>query len=69
MNAPEERSRVWPPTAAALALAVVAHLSLGPDLDPSSELTDRLAHAAAYGATRHAKTTGEAHCSVGRPRS
>jgi VanZ family protein len=48
MNAPEERIHVSWPSAAALALAGVVFLSLGPEVHPGSELMDRLAHVAAY---------------------
>ncbi len=48
MNAPEEGIRVWRRIAAASALAGVVVLSLGVEVDPGSELMDRLAHASAY---------------------
>jgi VanZ family protein len=42
------RTRGWWPAAAVLAFVGVVVLSLGPDVNPGSELMDRLAHAAAY---------------------
>jgi VanZ family protein len=48
MDEPDRRIRGWWPAAAVLALVGVVVLSLGPDVNPSSELMDRLAHAAAY---------------------
>jgi drug/metabolite transporter (DMT)-like permease len=44
----DRRIRGWWPAAAVLAFVGVVVLSLGHDVNPGSELMDRLAHAAAY---------------------
>jgi VanZ family protein len=48
MDEPDRTVRGWWPAAAALVLAGVVLLSLGPDVNPSWELMDRLVHAGAY---------------------
>jgi VanZ family protein len=48
MDEPDQRIRGWWPAAAVLVLVGVVVLSLGPDVNPSSQLMDRLGHSAAY---------------------
>jgi VanZ family protein len=48
MKQAELRIRRWWPAAAGTVLAGVVVLSLGPDVNPRSELLDRLSHVAAY---------------------